>query len=219
MGVQYYAFALFVAALISLVALIFKLLFANVRRQHKDMKEKEEKLLQLYRSVENIMEEFNDQVKTAMEDIKECEERAAAHINHMANTAHTAKKQETPQRKEETEHQQKPERQGRSMTVDSSIIRAASEVLERAERMVKNGAEKSTAPPAGKASVNGEVIQRLFDDTIGEQQIAGPEAQAMRKKRESILALAQEGKTHAQIAQELGITQNEVKLVIGLTNQ
>jgi len=36
------------------------------------------------------------------------------------------------------------------------------------------------------------------------------------KRRESILTLAEEGKTHAQIARELGITQNEVKLVIGL---
>ena len=68
----------------------------------------------------------------------------------------------------------------------------------------------------GSSSGNGEVIQRLFDDMTDEPPETAAETQVKHKKRDSILALAEEGKTNAQIARELGITQNEVKLVIGL---
>ena len=210
MGIELYAFALFIAALICLIAVLFKLLFAGVRRQRKLLDEKESRLLQLYQTVESIMEGFNDQIKTAMEDIKEYENRAAAHRAFQPLPPEPAKKAEPPA-------QPRAENPKRAMTVDSSRIRAASEVLERAERMVKSSSGKSV----GHVAVNGgsgDVVQRLFDDITPEQKADGAEAQQKHKRRDSILALAEEGKTNAQIARELGITQNEVKLVIGLNN-
>ena len=207
MGIEYYAFALFVAALICLIAVLFKLLFANVRRQQKLLDEKESKLLQLYQTVESIMEEFNDQIRAAMDDIKEYENRAAAHVASLAKAAKTVKNEE----REQPAPEEKPVR---AMTVDSTRIRAASEVLERAERMIKSSPEKKQPPQTGNGSA--EVIHRLFDETSGEIPQAQEENQTKNARRESILALAREGKTHAQIARELGITQNEVKLVIGL---
>ena len=209
MGIEYYAFALFVAALISLVAILFKLLFANARKQNKLLDEKETKLLQLYQSVESIMEGFAEQIKTSMDDIKEYENRAAKHMAELMKqraALEEAKKQEAPP--------PQVEKPTRAMTVDSSRIRAASEVLERAERMIKSSPAKKTN--AAQANNAGGVIQRLFDDAAAEQPAAEPEKKAVSKRRESILTLAEEGKTHAQIARELGITQNEVKLVIGL---
>jgi len=211
MGIEYYAFALFVAALISLIAILFKLLFANARRQNKMLDEKESKLLQLYRNVESIMEEFNDQIKAAMDDIKEYEKRAAAYRASMM-------KPPEPVKKEEPAPTPRVEKPSRAMTVDSSRIRAASEVLERAERMIKNSPGKKTVP--AEENSGGEVIQRLFDDSSSEQPATDKEKQAKHNnRRESILTLAEEGKTHAQIARELSITQNEVKLVIGLNNK
>ena len=210
MSIDYYAFALFIAVLICLIAIILRVLFANVRRQRKLLDEKETKLLQLYRTVENIMEEFNDQISTAMDDIKEHETRAAEHIASMS------RQQEQVQPEETTQQPQQTDKPSKAMTVDSSRIRAASEVLERAERMIKSGPGKKTAPAA--ISNGGGVIQRLFDDSPGEQQDEDAETgpQAKFEKRDSILAFAKEGRTYAQIARELGITQNEVKLVIEL---
>ena len=213
MDIQYYAFALFVAALICLIAVLFRLLFAGVKRQRKMLDEKESDLLKLYRTVENIMEEFNDQIKTAMDDIKEYEVRTAAHMAAMAA------KQEQERKAEAAPKPPVTEAPARAMTIDSSRIRAASEVLERAERMIKSNAGKGvTVIKSGDAGNHG-VIQRLFDEPAGEPQSGGAETAAKNKRRESILALAREGKTHAQIAKELSITQNEVKLVIGLNGK
>ena len=221
MGIEYYAFAMFIAALVCLIAILFKVLFTDVRRQSKLLDEKETKLLQLYRSFENIMEEFNDQVKTAMEDIREYEHRAMLHAASLAKQAEAKRGDGSPasEKHENRPHVPNPPEasmQPKPMTVDSSRIRAASEVLERAERMVKSGVGK--APAAREKSDNGEVIQRLFDDTVIEMPVSGSgrEASLKHARREAILALAEEGKTDAQIARELSITRNEVKLVIDL---
>ena len=201
-------FAVYIAALICLIAFILKVLFGNVRSHRKLLDEKEEKLLQLYRTVESIMEEFTDQIKTAMDDIKEYESRAAEHMASLSRPPEAAMD-------EEKEKPARTENPKKTMTIDSSRIRAASEVLERAERMVKSSSGKRIDYVVGNE--DREVIQRLFDDdTTLEAQSGSAETQEKHKRRESILALAEDGKTHAQIARELGITQNEVKLVIGL---
>ena len=209
MGIEYYAFALFLAALICLIAILFKLLFANVRRQHKLLDEKEAKLLQLYRTVESIMDEFNDQIRTSIDEIKEYENRAVAHMaESIAQPRETYITEEPPAPLQPVKSSAKP------MTVDSTRIRAASEVLERAERMVKSSGKK-TVSSAAKAA-DGEVIQRLFDEPSGEPGEESVDGQPTGGRWASILALADEGKTRAEIAKELGITQNEVKLVIDL---
>ena len=209
MGVEYYQFALFIATLICLIAIVFRVLFAGVRRQRKLLEEKETELLKLYRSVESIMEGFNDQIQAAMEDIKDYENRAAAHMASLSKQAEQAKN-------EGSERLPQPDKQENAITVDSSRIRAASEVLERAERMIKGGpqnVQKKTTPPARNGT--GGIIQRICDDTEDEEQPDEIDEQA-KSKRDNILVLAKEGKTHSQIARDLGITQNEVKLVIGL---
>jgi len=205
MGIDYYAFALFISGLVCLIAVLFRVLFADVKRQHKLLDEKETKLLQLYRTVENIMEEFADQVKATTDELKEHESRLAKRDLSAAPPPEPAKKEPAA------------EKLPRSVTVDSSRIRAASEVLERAERIIKSDTLK---PPAsygkGNGNANGGVVfQRFFDESVSE--LPEPPAAAEKKTRkESILELAAEGKTDAQIASELGITRNEVKLVIGL---
>ena len=201
MGIEYYAFALFITGLICLVAILCKVLFADLRRQHKLLDEKETKLLQLYRNVESIMEEFADQVKATTEEIKEHESRVAMRVASITLPPETVNKEPI-------------EKLPRSVTVDSTRIRAASEVLERAERIIRSDALK---PPAGAGSGNsGVVFHRFFDETAAEQPEPEPDNNGSQSRKKAILAMAAEGKTDAQIASELGITRNEVKLVIGL---
>lgn len=209
MSIDYYAFALFIAGLICLVAILCKVLFSNVKRQHKLIDEKETKLLQLYQTVESIMEEFSDQAKSTMEEIKEYEARAAKGAAALA-----VKLDSLPPEQVKTE---RFERLPRADRVDTSRLRAANEVLARAERIVKRDTLKSADEPARNDNVT--VFQRLFDETAAETQTALTESTAKQAKTEAILALAEEGKTDAEIAEELSITQNEVKLVIGLTRR
>ena len=200
MGIEYYAFALFISGLICLIAILCKVLFADIKRQQKLLDEKETKLLQLYRTVENIMEEFADQVKATTEELKEHESRLAKRDLSVGPPEAAKKEPGVPM-------------PSRSVTVDSSRIRAASEVLERAERIIKGDTLK---PPASAGKNNGGVVfQRFFDESVSEQP-EPPPVNGTRTRKEMILALAAEGKTEAQIASELGITRNEVKLVIGL---
>ena len=206
MGIDYYAFALFISGLVCLIAVLFRVLFADVKRQHKLLDEKETKLLQLYRTVENIMEEFADQVKATTDELKEHENRLAKRDLSAAPPPEPAKKEPAA------------EKLPRSVTVDSSRIRAASEVLERAERIIKGDTLK---PPASSGISNGganggAVFQRFFDESVSEQPEPPEAADEKKTRKESILELAAEGKTDAQIASELGITRNEVRLVIGL---
>jgi len=203
MGIEYYAFALFISALICLIAILCKILFSNVKGQHKLLDEKESKLLQLYQSVESIMEEFNDQVKAMTEELNDYELR-------LAKRAAAISMQKLP----EPAKAEPQERLPRAERVDSSRIRAAGEMLARAERIIKSDIPRSPVSPA--KSDNGAVFQRLFDETAAEPAATVQDTPPQQSRNEAILALAGEGKTDAQIASELGITQNEVKLVIGL---
>jgi len=45
MGIEHYAFALFITAMICLIAIIFRMLFADVARQKKLLEEKETEII------------------------------------------------------------------------------------------------------------------------------------------------------------------------------
>ena len=224
MGIEYYAFALFISALICLIAILCKVLFANVKGQQKLLDEKETKLMQLYQTVESIMEEFDDQVKASLEEVKEYEGRAARHAAAAAsrqNEMPRVEAQQEPARAEQFERLPRVERVDRADRADRADpgrMRAANEALARAERIVKRDALKSDEDPI--KGENTAVFQRLFDETAGDPPaVAAAEAPSKQARNETILALAEEGKTDAEIAHELSITQNEVKLVIDLTRK
>ena len=218
--VEYYAFVLFVAGLVCLVAVLLKLLFADVRRQKKMLDEKESKLLQLYQSVESIMDEFNDQYRTVMDELEsktdevvkkasEFEVRAAEHAAAAAELQRYM--QHEPEKFEPFERLQ------RADTPDTGRIKAAGEMLARVERIIKNDDLKKTVSEQKKDE--GPVFQRLFDE-IAEDNFS-PQVQEKEKAKQTrtdlIITLAEKGKSDGQIARELGITRNEVQLIIGLT--
>jgi len=237
MGLEYYIFALFIAVLICIIAIICKVLFANVKRQKKMLDEQESKILQLYTSVETLMEEFNEQVKMTTNELKDLEYRAnsqavqvvqasqaakAASEAHTAQSAHTALKLhmqnraafDLPPALEKKE--QVLERLPRTLPFDANRIRAAGEVLERAERIVKSEASVTPLPIPDKDN-NVAVFQKFFDDTA-ESTPPPPDIRTSRvqTRTDAILALSAEGKSDIEIASELGITRNEVLLVVGL---
>ena len=205
MGIEYYAFALFIAGLICVIAIICKVLFGNIRRQKKLLDERESQILQLYTSVETLMEEFNEQVKLTTSELKEHEYRATSHISAFDLPPELEKKEQVL------------EKLPRSLPFDANRIRVAGEVLERAERIVKSD---NIVQPASQAKDDGAVFQKFFDDTIEATPPPPPsaeeKAQTVKTRTEAILELAEEGKSDVEIASELGITRNEVLLVIGL---
>jgi len=215
MGIEYYAFALFVAGLICVIAIICKVLFANVKRQQKLLDERESQILKLYTSVETLMEEFSDQVKATLEEIKEYEYRSTAHITAF----------NLPPELEKKEQVQVLEKLPRTLPLDANRIRVAGEVLERAERIIKNevitnpitaASANHTTPPAKEET--GAIFQKFFDESAeAAPPVGGAEASATQTRTEAIRALAGEGKTDVEIASQLGITRNEVLLVVGLT--
>lgn len=237
MDIKYYAFALFIAGLICLIAILCRVLFADLRRQHKLLDEKESKLLELYRTVESIIEEFDDQSKAAMDEIREYESRAAKRAATAAAAAAAASTAPAlPQPQTQTAEFKPPVMD----VVESNRMRVAGEVLARAERMIKNSSVVQSAVSASKTSAqvksdDSGVFQRLFDDASADQQGSytrantSAAAQAQSSARESlseksarnemIIELAANGNSAQQIARELGITQNEVNLVIGLTGK
>jgi len=209
MDIKYYAFALFIAGLLCLIAILCRVLFADVKRQQKLLDEKETKLLELYRTIESVIEDWEDQAKTAMDDLKEYENRAAQRLAAIRPPAAKPEKPAEP-----------PKPQPREDAAEDSRMRIAGEVLARAERMIKKNAvvQPAVAQPAVAAkSTEGVVFQRLFDDTVSETPSPQPpDAKLKQARNGAIVALAAEGKAPSQIARELGITQNEVNLVIGL---
>jgi len=206
MGIEYYAFALFVAGLICVIAIICKVLFSNVKRQKKLLDERETKLLQLYNTVETIMEEFTDQVKITNAELKEYEYRTTSNIAAFNLPPELEEKQKVL------------EKLPRTTPFDANRIRVAGEVLERAERIIKN--DSIIPPPPEEKEENGAVFHKFFDETAESTPPLPPTAAEKREniktKTDMILALSEEGKTDVEIASELGITRNEVLLVVGL---
>ena len=237
MGLEYYAFALFVAGLICVIAIICKMLFSNVKRQQKLLDEKESQILQLYTSVETLMEEFNDQIKLTTEELKDYEYRAKTQSSVFELPPELEKKEKIL------------DKLPRSIPFDANRIRAAGEVLERAERIANGDAAaiaaaerdataqrdsaaewdavaaiaaaavQETEPAPPEKEDKGAVFQKFFDDSAEAPPPPPPTTaapQSMHTRSEAILALAGEGKTDVEIASKLGITRNEVQLVIGL---
>jgi len=213
-GIGYYAYALFIAGLVCGVAIIFKVLFSDVKRQKKILDEQESKIIQLYTSVETLMEEFDDQVKMISAELKEHEYKATSKISAF----------DLPPELEKREHIQ--DRLPRTQPFDANRRKAAGEVLDRAERIIKSDAAVSAVQsvniPILREEDAGAVFQKFFDESADAlpPAVAGKTASTqtsnVQSRSETILALAGEGKNDAEIASELGITRNEVQLVTAL---
>ena len=209
LGIEYYAFALFVTAMICIIAILFKMLFADVRRQKKMLDEKESELLKLFRTVENMMEEFADQVKSTTREIK-------IHEDKIMKLRVKAQKQSVEQRIQEQAAPEQTEQLPRRMTVDSSSdrIKIASDLVERQGRVIKGDLINPNTPNTRKPE-----FQQIFTQAENEIQTIDATKNAKKARTDKVMALSKQGKTAPEIAKELGITQNEVRLIIELGKQ
>ena len=213
-GIGYYAYALFIAGLVCGVAIIFKVLFSDVKTQRKILEEQESKIIQLYTSVETLMEEFDDQVKMISAELKEHEYKTTSQMTVF----------DLPPELEKREHIL--DKLPRTLPLDANRRKAAGEVLDRAERIIKGDAAASAVQnvniPTLKEENGGAVFQKFFDDSADAlpptvaARTASTQTSNVQSRSETILALAGEGKNDAEIASELGITRNEVQLVTAL---
>jgi len=212
-GIGYYAYALFIAGLLCGIAIICKVLFSNVKRQKKMLDERESQILQLYTSVETLMEEFDDQVKMISAELKEHENKVSS-VGSVFDLPPALEKNE-----------QVMEKLPRTLPLEANRRKAAGEVLERAERIIKSDTAATVQNvniPTPKEDNGGAVFQKFFDDSA--DALPPPAAAKTTPSQPSnaqsrstvILALAEEGKNDAEIASELGITRNEVQLVTAL---
>jgi len=210
MGIEYYAFALFIAALVCIVALVFKVLFSNVKRQQRMLDERETQILHLYNTIETIMEEFGDQVKVSMDEIKAAQYRATSQIAAFNLPPELERKEKV------LDKVQVP----RTEPLTANRIRAAGEVLERAERIIKHDLivnEEAAVPPPEPAPQSAGVFQKFFDDAVDAPPQEFETVNGTPSRNDKIMALAKEGKTDIEIASSLGITRNEVQLITSLT--
>lgn len=213
MGLEYYIFALFIAALVCVVAIIFKILFSNVKKQSKILEkmldERMTEILHMYNSVETIMEEFQDQAKATIDEQKLREQEYRAALKNM----------EAFQLPPELEGKGNAiEKLPRESGLNANKIKAAGDIIERAEHLVAPEPVRAAAPEP-KPEPKPQVFKKFFDEASEAPPPTpySPAAISGGSRKDEILALANEGKTDVEIASSLGITRNEVQLVVGLT--
>ena len=174
MGYEYYLFAVFIAFLVSIVLLLSKHLFSDIKRQNKLLDEKESNLLRLYQTVEEAMAEFDDLVSESKEEIDGAYKKLSS-VFEMA-----------------------------------AVVPVIQEAPPGDRPAADEDAPAKKSPRSGRKEMEfGQLLENYTGDAGGER--SGPMG-----RREVILDLAAQGKSNAEIARELNITQNEVGLVIDL---
>jgi DNA-directed RNA polymerase specialized sigma24 family protein len=184
MSADYYVFAFYEFLLICVILLLCRALFSRAKKQKAKLEEKEAKLLKLYQTVEDAMDELYDLASESKSEIEEA-------LNKLSSLMGSLAKAEiggpgTPSLKadaSETEFQ-KDRRDGVKQTDGDR---------ERFREPIKPDKEQTRPTSAA------DQAERRY-----------------ATRAEIILERSRSGKTSAQIAKELGITLNEVDLVIGM---
>lgn len=180
MGIEYYAFAFYVFILVCIIILICRAAFSKFKKQKMFFEEKEAKLLKLYQTVEDAMDEFFDMAAESKAEMDE----ALKKLSSLTGAVYKS----------------------------GGGFKPSEEITERNEII----------PDTGKVLSNDEVewaYQKRDRFSLNQNASVNPPEVSDRSvslRNETILRLFRCGKTRAQIAQELNITQNEVDLVIGM---
>lgn len=171
MSADCYIFAFYVFILICVIIVLCRALFVKAKKQRVLLEEKEAKLLKLFSTVEDAMDEFYDLASESRSEIDE----ALRKLSSLVGSVYKAEKE--------------------NRTEDMNRTKAAGADADRLKMDGKKGEPKEIAhvePPPQ------------------------PTEAFIPSRMDTILNLSHGGKTRAQIARELGITQNEVDLVIGM---
>ena len=195
MGLQVYLFATYIFVLLCLLVLLCNYLFADLKRQRKLLDEKENKLLKLYSGLESTMDEFSDTVTAARTEWDQRDARLQQLAREIAAAASAP----------------------RPVPV-SPRLEAEPELPRKRAPKPAPKPEEPLVPKEEEASFQLLFEQATMDEPSEPPAVPQPELRRSRgpTRHDNILALYEEGRSRTQIAQELGIAQNEVDLVIGI---
>lgn len=204
MGIEYYGFVAFVFLLICLLALLCNHLFSDVRRQKKLLDEKESKILRLYQSLEDSMDEFNDSVAANQKELEAHKEELKLQKQELYAYMKSLRTS-TSSREPEPSAVTAPNL--RTALPKQEEVKEAKEPGETPKRTARtkksSGAEGEKEPSPKKERAKSSLSPNVaFDPKINQR----------------VMDLQAEGRNRNQIAQELKITLSEVDLVIGLSN-
>jgi hypothetical protein len=180
----YYLFAFFVFILVCLVLLLWRFLFAGLKRERIYLEQKEEELQVLLQTLRKEADDFFDLATDKAAEISDERKRVAALISGFT----------LPQSAEnESVVLPNPE--------PEPAVKAAP--FNEFRKAIEDAVIKQNEPP---------IIPKVdASETVPVNQVK-PEPKS--SKKEQILTLLDSGKDALQIAKELGITRNEVDLVI-----
>jgi hypothetical protein len=183
-----YVFAIILLVILNIctIAFLSKYIFSDLKRRSADFEEKTGELFKMYEDVEGYMETFY----TESDALKTKLEALAADVAELKTAI-------------------------REVSTDRS-------------EYAKKGRRASAAKPKPSAPSSWDLFGTGEQDNAGEiAAVSGesggdaaeivPDAAAdipRETRLEGVLKLHREGKTHSQIAKELGVTKNEVDLII-----
>ena len=190
MNYTYYLFAFYIFVLICGALLLYRYLFSDLKRQQQMLEEKETKLLRLYQTLEEVMDDFYDSVESSKAEarvmadaVKKSADEAASRIQeHVAAREVTNAPSPAP-----------PEPKKRNS---------------RRSNTAKSTPKNEEAPPFR------ELVMETAAEPDGEPEEKSEPA--VKTRTESILELSRQGLERAEIARELNVTLSEVDLVIGI---
>jgi len=214
MEIGYYGFAFFVFILLCLLMILYNYLFSDMKRQKKLLDEKENKLLRLYQSVEEALDDFHDSVEGSHGEIsrqlRELGELHAEVERGLRGPAHGPSRMERPDSPMRcpaaTAMVQEP-----APTLAESIGQAAANIRAQTPAAPVAPADE----PAEEAEMAPPPVFRQVMEAV--MEVEPPAEPAAPARNEQILRMAREGRSRSQIAKDLGITLSEVALVIGMS--
>jgi len=227
MEIGYYGFAFFVFILLCLLMILYNYLFSDMKRQKKLLDEKENKLLRLYQSVEEALDDFHDSVEGSHGEIsrqlRELGELHAEVERGLRGPAHGPARMErpdSPMRCPAATAVQRPVSQ--PAPAPAMVQEPAPTLAESIGQAAANIRAQTPAAPVAPADEPAEeaemapppVFCQVMEAVMEVEPPAEPAAPA---RNEQILRMAREGRSRSQIAKDLGITLSEVALVIGMS--
>lgn len=201
---EYYLFALFAFALLGILILFAKFLFAS-RKKPEDIEIREEKLLRLYRQIEDMMESFEEYAEEVREEIKGQNEAVSAKLADFEKHMDEKLKKELDKKAKSFE---KPKFE--EITTENIIKPVKPEPKKEAE--VKAEDKKTQIPKSAQA----EQLEKMKKER--EAKKAAEKETEEKPKEESrsemVVRLFDEGNDENFIAKQMNMTMSEVKLIL-----
>lgn len=186
---QWYFFAIFIFLLAAALVALVKHTPRSIKKREDKSFEREAKLFRLYQNIEDLMDGFEEYVEELKRDLR----KETENLTHRVET----------------------------LEAQFGVLRRAAE--EEARRKPERAVAVSAAPkaalklfPAMSPAANALKKPALIETKKRPEQSAPPakEAKPQLNRNQKVMLLYAEGFPPGQIAKELGLSQNEVALVL-----